>query len=233
MLRYIAPEDSLFFRVLRIFQQTYAMGNASTDDLKAIAQTEYGMNLDTFFNQWIYGKGYPKYSITWDQVGTTVSVRLVQTTSCPATTPHFSTPVQLQLHSATGDTIVKVYNSLDNQVFTFDWAPTMSTVYLNPDVWTLCKLLGTVTQDTTLRHLGTGTVYPGNIRIYPNPSKNNWQIEHIAENISLTLTDINGQIIWKGRSNKNVTVIPGEKLPAGSYYLKMGENTDSIKLVHW
>jgi aminopeptidase N len=233
MLRYIAPEDSLFFRMLRIFQQTYAMGNASTDDLKAIAQTEYGMNLDTFFNQWIYGKGFPKYTITWDQVGTTVSVRLVQTASCPATTPHFSTPVQLQLHSSTGDTIVKVYNSLDNQVFTFDWAPTMSTVYLNPDIWTLCKLLGTVTQDTTLRHLGTCTVYPGNIRIYPNPSKNNWQMEHISENMTLSLTDINGRIIWKGTSGKSVTTIPGEKLPTGSYFLKIGDNADSIKLVHW
>ena len=120
MLRYIAPADSLFFQVLRTYQQTYAFGNANTANLQAIAEAAYGFSLDTFFTQWVYGKGYPKYAVTWDQVGSTVVVKLIQTTSCPASTTHFSTPLELQLHSATADTFIKVYNSLDTQVYIFN-----------------------------------------------------------------------------------------------------------------
>ncbi len=234
MLRYIAPADSMFFQVIQTYQQNYAYGNASNDSLKAIAESIYGMNLDTFFNQWIYGKGYPKYKISWDQVGTTVTLKLVQSASCPATTPHFSTMLELQLHSTTADTIVKVYNSLDTQIFTFDWVPTMSTVYLNPDYWTLCRTNGAFTHDTTLRYVGIGNLLPCNIKVFPNPTKNQWNISNLASDINLTLTDISGRIIWQGKSNNDITVIPGEKLPAGSYYLIVGDNkADSIKLVHW
>ena len=143
MLRYTAPVDSLFFTALKAYQQRFAYSNASTTDLKNIVDSVYGTNLDTFFNQWIYGQGYPGYRIWWNQIGTTVYVKLVQIASCPTFTPLFKTYLELQLHSLTADTIVKVFNNIDTQIFSFNWSPTMTTVYLNPDVWTLCKLLGT------------------------------------------------------------------------------------------
>ena len=231
-LRYMAPTDSQFFQVLKTYQQTYALGNASTADFKNIAETVYGMNLDTFFNQWIYGRGYPEYRISWDQVGNTVYVKLIQTQSCPSYTSHFSTPLELQLHSSAADTVVQVYNSTDTQVFTFNWAPTMATVYLNPDVWTVCKLLGTVTRDTSL---GVGSVLLHNIKIFPNPSKKYWQIDQLAENTSLMLTDIYGHVLWQSHSDNGSAVIPGDGLPAGDYLLKISSNhyEGSIKLVHW
>ncbi|MFI5195544.1 MAG: M1 family aminopeptidase [Chitinophagales bacterium] len=232
MLRYIAPTDSQFFQVLKTYHQNFSGSNASTADFQNIAEATYGTSLGIFFNQWIYGRGYPMYKISWDQVGSTVFVKLIQTPSCPSYTSFFYTPVELQLHSATADTIVKVYNSSDTQVYTFDWTPAMSTVYLNPDVWTICKLLGTVTQDTSLR---VGAVIQHNIKIFPNPSKNYWQIDRLTDNTSLTLTDINGHILWQGISNKGSATIPGERLAAGDYLLKVnGINiSESIKLVHW
>ncbi|NDC41480.1 MAG: hypothetical protein EBZ77_08020, partial [Chitinophagia bacterium] len=150
MLQYAAPDDSTFFRMLRDYQQTYAFGLASTGDLKTMAERYYGHSLDTFFNQWIYGKGYPLYRVSWHQSGTQVWVKLIQSPSCASGTRHFSNFVELKLHAASGDTIVKVYNSLDTQTFYFNWAPTVTTVYLNPDVWTLCRLTGSVTHDPTL-----------------------------------------------------------------------------------
>ena len=237
MLRYIAPADSLFFQVLRTYQQTYAFGNANTANLQAIAEAAYGFSLDTFFTQWVYGKGYPKYAVTWDQVGSTVVVKLIQTTSCPASTTHFSTPLELQLHSATADTFIKVYNSLDTQVYIFNWSSTASSVLLNPDLWTLCKLTSVIRLDTTLASYaaaGTTVVNKQIVKVFPNPSKNHWQIEQVAENTDLTLTDVSGKVLWTGKSAKTTTLIPGDHLPAGNYFLKIGDNsTDSVKLVHW
>ena len=232
MLRYLAPQDSLFFKGLRTYQQTYGGSNASTADLKAIMETAYGgMNLDTFFNQWIYGKGYPVYAVRWNQTGSNVVVRLVQTRSCASYNTTFSTPLELELHSGSLDTIVKVYNSLDTQWFTFNWSPTMDTVMLNPDIWTICKQNGAIIHDP---ELGVTTVLHGTLKVSPNPSSNNWKVDGLAENTSLALTDMNGRIIWQGKSNKGTTEVPGDKLPPGDYFLKVGDgNTDSIKLVHW
>jgi aminopeptidase N len=232
MLRYLAPQDSLFFKGLRTYQQTYGFSNASTADLKAIMETAYGgMNLDTFFNQWIYGKGYPVYSVRWNQTGSDVVVRLVQTRSCASYNTTFSTPLELELHSGSLDTIVKVYNNLDTQWYTFNWSPPMDTLMLNPDVWTICKQNGAIVHDP---YLGVTTVLAGKLKVSPNPSANNWRVDGLEENTALVLTDMNGRIIWQGKSTSGTTTIPGEKLPPGDYLLKLGNsNTDSIKLVHW
>lgn len=234
MLRYIAPHDSLFFRVMRTYQQNFAYSNAFIADLQSIAEAEYGIDLDTFFNQWIYGKGYPRYRVSWDQVGSQTIVKLIQQPSCPATTPHFSTPLELQLHTATADTFIKVYNSNDTQVYTFDWPQATTTVYLNPNAYVLCNKLGTIVQDTTLRHtVGIGETKLRNIRIFPNPSKNYWQVEELPDDSLLLLTDINGKILWRGKSTNGKAMIPGADLPAGNYLLKTGNDPASIKLIHW
>jgi len=229
-LRYLAPVDTMFFQVLKTYQSTYPYGLASTADFKAIAESVYGFALDTFFNQWIYGRGYPLYKVSWNQVGTTVYLKLIQTTSC-AYTPHFSTPVELQLHATGADTFVQVYNSLDTQIFTLDWAPTITTTILNPDVWTLCKQNGAILHDVTL---GVSDALPANIKILPNPTKNYWRIEQLPDGTKLTLIDMNGNISWQGKSSKGNATIPGDKLPAGNYLLKLsGGIDDTIKLVHW
>lgn len=231
MLRYAAPVDSLFFVVLKTYQNNFAFGNASTADLKNVAETVYGTNLDTFFNQWVYGRGYPVYKASWNQVGSTVFVKLIQTPSCPSATPHFNTYLELQLHSATADTIIKVYNNLDTQVFSFDWAPTVANLYVNPDVWTVCKVQTPILHDATL---SVGAVVPTNIRVSPNPSEGNWRIENIPADSELVLTDVNGKMIWKGKSVAGTNLVPGEHLPAGNYFLRInGQQENNVQLVHW
>jgi aminopeptidase N len=231
-LRYMAPEDSLFFKILRTYQSTYSFGNGSTADFKAIAESVYGFNLDTFFNQWIYGRGYPQYKATWNQVGTTVYVKLMQSQSCPSYTNHFSTPVEINLRAGTLDTFIKVYNSVDTQVFSFDWGSTVTNVYLNTNVWTVLKVLGTITKDAAL---GVGSIEKNNIRIQPNPSQNYWEIQELPDDTGLALMDMTGRVIWEGKSARaGSTRIPGERLPAGNYLLKLsGTTIEHVNLVHW
>jgi aminopeptidase N len=230
-LRYLAPEDSLFFRVLRQYQTTYSFGNASTADFKAIAESVYGFNLDTFFNQWVYGRGYPIYKANWNQIGSTVYVRLMQSQSCPSYTNHFSTPVEIQLKAGALDTFIKVYNSIDTQVFSFTWTPTVTGVALNTNAWTLLKMIG-MTKDVTL---GAGNIEKTNYRIQPNPTRNYWQIDDLPQETALALMDMAGRILWEGRSTGAATTIPGEKLPAGNYLLRLSgaATTEHVKLAHW
>lgn len=236
MLRYLAPFDSVFFQMLRVYQQTYGFGNASVANMNAIADSMYGFSLDSFFHQWIYGEGYPEYTISWDQAGGMAIVKLIQTPSCPSGTHLFYTPVELQLNSPSGDTIVQAYNTADTQLFIYSWANSMSGLTLNPDVLTICRQRGAILQDTTLRNfLGVQKISPLDLQIFPNPSGNYWQISQLPENTVLTLTDVKGKTLWQGKSGKGSTLVPGNGLPPGNYLLKINGNnsSESIKLVHW
>ena len=232
MLRYAAPQDSLFFKALRTYQQTFAFSNAATADLENIVDSIYGTNMDTFFNQWIYGQGFPEYNISWNQTGSSVLVRLVQTTSCPAVTPLFKNYVELELKAAGTDTIVKVYNNVDTQYYTFTWAPTMDSVILNPDVWTLCKLNGAVLHNTTLAAPG---MQKTGISVFPNPATNNWEVVGLTADASLQLSDMSGKVIWTGIGTTRTSLVPAKKLSSGEYILKItaGVDTQYLKLTRW
>ncbi len=231
MLRYAAPSDSLFFKAMADYQTIYAHSTAGTADFKAVVEARYGISLDTFFNQWVYGSGFPQYTVTWNQVGTTVFVKLIQQASCPSVTPHYSTYLQLQLKSATTDTFIKVYSSLDTQIFAIDWSQAVTRVYLNPDVWTVCKQLGPIKKDASLLEKST---FSTDVLVRSNPTKNDWQIEDLRDNTQLTLTDMAGRELWHGKSARHVTTIPGDKLPAGNYLLQLTgpEGKAQIKLTH-
>jgi aminopeptidase N len=236
MLRYAAPADSLFFKALRTYQYQHGFSNASVANLNSIVDSIYGTNLDTFFNQWIYGQGYPEYQIIWNQVGSTVYVKLIQTPTCPTVTPLFRNYVELELHSATGDTIIKAYNDSLTQLYVFNWAPTMDSVILDPDILTICKLSGPVVRDTNiLTTLRIDNPALAGFKVYPNPTNNYWQIDQLPENTELELLNATGQLIWVGKSKKGTTIIPGKQLATGDYTLKIGSGIDSqtVKLTHW
>ncbi|NCX96322.1 MAG: hypothetical protein EBX41_07925, partial [Chitinophagia bacterium] len=218
MLQYAAPNDSVFFAMLRHYQNVYAYSHATTAQLKAIAESFYGYPLDTFFNQWIYGRGYPQYKLTWNQRGSMVVVKLTQTASCASYTPHFSTYLELQLHGTGADTFVKVYNNADTQYFYFDYSPTLSTVYLNPNVWTVCRQTGASVKDATLA-IDEYEAGKANITIYPNPADKAWQIEQLPAGAELVLTSYDGSTLWKGTATKGINKIDANALPKGTYLL--------------
>lgn len=227
-LRYMAPEDSLFFKVLRTYQTMHSFGNASTADLKSIAESIYGFSLDTFFNQWIYGRGYPLYKVRWNQIGSRVVVKLMQSTSCPSATPHFSTPVEIHLKAGSIDTFVKVYNSLDTQDYYIDWAQTVTGVALNTNVWTLLRPNG-ITKDATL---GTGMIEGSMPAISPNPSDHYWQIDNVATGTQLLLTDLSGKVLWEGVAKNGSAQVSAQELAAGLYLLRLqGSSAATLKLV--
>ena len=49
--------DSSFFNILKNYYDTYKYSNASISDFKYVSEKVSGINLDKFFEQWVYGKG--------------------------------------------------------------------------------------------------------------------------------------------------------------------------------
>ena len=59
--------DSAFFKILRTYEETppFKYGTAVTEDFQRVAEEISGMDLETFFHQWIYSPGQPRYVYAW------------------------------------------------------------------------------------------------------------------------------------------------------------------------
>lgn len=233
MLRYLAPTDSLFFEVLKQYQQQYAFGLATTEDLKNIAATLYGQNLDTFFNQWVYEEGYPTYAAKWNQKGDQKYIQVTQTTSRPASVPVFFMPLEIRLKSNSGaDTTIRIMNNQATQLYNVSWPNTIDSVFIDPNN-AIIKRTGAIKYDATLK---IGMVKWNNIQVTPNPAKAFWQASNLPEAATLSLMDMDGRSLWKGKSINNTCQVPAGSLAPGAYILRVeGTNGESatMSVVHW
>ena len=55
--------DTIFFKSLRDYLERYKYSNATTENLLEIINENSEEKLNWFFNQWVYGKGWPKYEV--------------------------------------------------------------------------------------------------------------------------------------------------------------------------
>ncbi len=67
MLRGVSG-DSLSFGGWNDYGDQYRFDTATTDDFQTVMEDYSGQDLDWFFDQWIYGPGYPRYNYAWEAV---------------------------------------------------------------------------------------------------------------------------------------------------------------------
>jgi hypothetical protein len=70
MLRYLMRDpqtgsDEGFKQMLRDYYGTYRGKGASTEDFRGIVEKHMGMQMDWFFNQWVYGTDFPTYEFSY------------------------------------------------------------------------------------------------------------------------------------------------------------------------
>lgn len=233
MLRYIAPADSLFFKACRQYQQTYRYGNAVTDDLKNVFAAVYNQNLDSFFRQWVYGQGYPTYTVRWNYKAGQLYVELRQATSVPASVPFFQIPVTFQVVTTTGSQIVQAQQTQNTQVFTFPIADSVKSIRFDPQDHIL-KRRGLASRDATLQ---VSAAFPDDsllnrILIYPNPADQSWQVSGLPVQTTWELTDLSGKHIYSGQASAEPVLIPARSLPSGTYLFRAAGLDTSFRLLH-
>jgi hypothetical protein len=57
----------IFYQALRAYGDSFKYGTVSTADFQRINEQLSGRDLDWFFNEWVYDRGYPKYTVAWDK----------------------------------------------------------------------------------------------------------------------------------------------------------------------
>jgi hypothetical protein len=145
MLRHVIG-DSLFFQMMHDYPNdpAFAFKDATTEQLRDFCEQMSGMELDWFFQQWIYEPYYPVYEwgFSHHQQGNQdyLHVAVQQKQSTSGYGHLYKMPIDLVIvySDNTRDTLV-VWDSLAVQYFDFPIAGTPHTVTFDPDNWILKK----------------------------------------------------------------------------------------------
>ncbi|WP_035693798.1 M1 family aminopeptidase [Flavobacterium soli] len=135
--------DANFFQGLKNFlaDTDLAYAYAETDDLKTHLETISGESLTEFFNDWVFGQGYPSYNIQGQNIGNgQVKFIVNQTTSHPSVS-FFEMPLPVKVYGNAGQEMDLVLNNTSNNqqfienvpflITSFDFDPTKEIISQN------------------------------------------------------------------------------------------------------
>lgn len=215
MLRWVTG-DNAFFEGLRNYYHDPAVANgfARTSDFQKHMEEAGDTTLQEFFNDWLYGEGYPVYSLTyWQSAGDDLSIMLEQSSSHSAV-DFFEMPVPLRLYNAgrTQSLNLRLDHTQNDQVFKINPGFIVAEVEIDPDFWLISK---------TDQIVSVPLMTKGNLEIYPNPVKKKLTLKLAADTavLSMGIYSMDGKQLKKVLTTK--TYVDVSVLEAGTYILQV------------
>jgi aminopeptidase N len=132
----------------------------SADFIKHIEITS-GMDLTEFFNDWLYGIGYPTYIISWEIINENQTEVKVLQANGNSDVPFFELPLPIRIQSGTQTQDFVLDNIGQYQTFTINTDFQPDTLILDPDLWILKSWGGLIYQIQPLETM---------LSISPNPA---------------------------------------------------------------
>jgi aminopeptidase N len=244
MLRGIVGDDN-FFNIMKQYanEPGLAYNVATTEDFQRIAERVYGSSLNYFFQEWIYGENYPKYTTGWNSSQISgnsynLHLRLKQSTNTNPT--FFTMPVQVKYVTPLETKTITVYNNVQDQGWevTVNGKPT--SVTFDPDNWILKDIVGTTLIDDKLE---VPTAYSLS-QNYPNPFNPVTIISYQLPAscfVSLKIYDALGKEVYTlvneyqqaGFYNSQFSILHSQ-LSSGIYFytLKTGDYSETKKMIY-
>jgi len=224
---------------------------ATTSQFQTFMETASGMDLDWFFQEWVYGVNRPYYEYWWasEQSGNDYQVT-VHIDQIQQNAGVFRMPVDLRFAMQSGDTLFTVVDSLESQEFTFTLPEDPQSFDLDPFDWIM-------KHKHEVPPAGTGDDNPGPAlphafalhQNYPNPFNPSTVIsfdipvELDGADFSLIIYDIRGRMVrrlqtgsagpgenrvaWNGRSDNGTRAVSGLYL----YRLVVGGDVQTKRMV--
>ncbi len=113
--------DDDFYRAMRHYLEANRGQNVVSADLQKAIEQATSTNVDKFFDQWIYGAGAPKFTVsyTYDSDAHQVKLSVQQTQKVEGRVGLFDMPVNVEIATATGRETHSIEVSSASQTFTF------------------------------------------------------------------------------------------------------------------
>jgi aminopeptidase N len=142
MLRYLLG-DRGYYDSVKTFYTDNAFQSVTTHDwIKAIKKAT-GQNLQQFFDQWVFGAGFPEYAVTytWDKTKKVATVKVSQTQTLDDTTGLFTMPIVFSFGFADG-TSQDFTNTVAGKDGSFDFPlnEKPAVFRFDPNNWVLKKV---------------------------------------------------------------------------------------------
>ncbi len=199
--------DSVFFASLRAYRARYEGGAAVTDEFRGIVESVSHRDMRWFFDEWIFGKGWPQYAIRSSYTGGAVQLTIYQQQD--TTWPTFTMPIQLRALADGHDTTFVVQDSLRSQTFVQPLSFAPDSIAFDPGDWILKQMVNGPT--------GVTSQAPGRPLVasleqnFPNPFNpttvisGQWTVNSV---IRLAIYDVLG---------REVALLADGMYPAGRY----------------
>lgn len=218
--------DTIFYQALKDYhaRPNLAYSYVRTADLNASLLQSTGKDFTEFFNDWIFGQGYPTYDIRWKQSGNNIVFKASQVQS-HSSVSFFEMPLPVKVTGTGGQTaFFALNNTSNNQYFTEAVNFPVASVEFNYEYQILEKN-STVTQDNTL---STADFTVDEFSLYPNPAKNEIHLKGIKKPAEFTIYFIDGKLVKKGIYQPGKSVNVSELIP-GTYMIII--NDKKVKFI--
>jgi aminopeptidase N len=230
MLRYRVRNDSLFFAALRAYLQNQAYGVALAGNFRQTFENATGLSLGTFFQQYYYGQGHPRFAVRWNNAGPDLWVEITQQASCPSRTPFFETPIPIYLQRTSApDTTIHLFLTQSPQTFYIPNAGTIISLRLDPDYWLIREILS-ITQDVSL---GLPEIATPALRLFPNPLPQGQTLYLEAPAaMQVSFTDASGRLVYQTALQPGINPLTPPLSPG--FYLVTGDrllHTQPLRLL--
>ena len=201
----------------------YDFGYAKTADFKSSVEQTSGTDLTEFFNDWIYGEGYPSHEVSWRSGNATVSIQVNQTQSHPSV-GYFNVDLPLKIVGAQGqemDVIVSPTSS--GEIFNFTPPfPEVVDVLIDPETHTISRnnVSTLSTERVTLEH---------SVTLFPNPARDTFTIQSQNQELKkIAVYETSGRLIREEQITDSITVTRNTPQNSGMYLVKITTESGEI-----
>lgn len=158
--------DASFFQGLRNYlaDANLAYNYAETNDLKTHLETISNQSLTEFFDDWIYGQGYPSYNIQAQNIAEGQIKFIVNQTQSHPTVSYFEMPIPIRVYGNAGQQMDLVLDHTSNgQQFTENVPFVVTAFDLDPK-----KEI--ITKNNVLSLSSEQPIFVEELVLYPNPA---------------------------------------------------------------
>jgi aminopeptidase N len=197
MLKWILT-DPVFYQAIKDYHQrpNLAYNYVRTGDLNTSLIASTGKNFTEFFNDWVYGQGYPTYTIKWKQnTNQSITIQASQTQS-HASVAFYEMPLPIKVNGTNGEVAyLRPEHTTNNQYFNYPLTFTVASVVFNYEHQIL-ENNSTVQLDS---NLSTQEIQTEDVTLYPVPAGNELLIKGIDRPTDYKIYASDGKLIRTGR----------------------------------
>jgi len=215
--------DSAFFEAIRNYLKDPLLINnsASTYDIKNHFEQSADTTLTEFFNDWIYGEGFPKYNFTWQQDSLNNLLLNVNQTTTHNSVNFYEMHLPIHVYGNNADTVLRLHNTYNNQTFKTFINFAIDSIKFNENYDIITKNASIIQNVTEIK---TNNF----VKIYPSPAKDFLTIEISNSNneeINLKMLNINGSVIDEFQLKSKKQQIDVSKFAKGLYFIQIKGKT--------